>query len=174
MRRNIRTALAAAGTIAASLTLASCGHHPRPVAAIRPVPIAAAPAPIGPAPEGPTSAMVWTLRSGLNVAALSCRGEGRQPVAAGYARLLTRHKALLAATYTLEQGRQGAGGFDHAQTRVYNTFSNQVSAPYFCEVARAVAQRANELDSAALAAEAPQLLAHLQVALRLPPQFRNR
>lgn len=170
MRRNIRAALAAAGTVVASLTLASCGHHSKPVAAVRPLPQPVVQAPVASIPQARSSETVWSLRAGLNVAALSCRGPGRQPVAVPYAQLLTRHDALLATAYLQEQGRQNPETFDRQQTRLYNTFANQASAPHFCQAAIAVAQRAIGLDSSGLAAEAPRLLAQLQAALRHPPE----
>lgn len=171
MRQDIRPVLAIAGLITASLALASCGHHQMPMAANRPAPgTAVFIAPMRPALAPIPGSAVWNLRTGLNVAAQSCRGRERQPVAGAYLQVLNRHRTLLAAAHRQEQGRYGAAAFDRQQARVYSTFANQASAPYFCEVAKAVALRASGLDSQALMAEAPHLVEHLQVALQLPPQ----
>lgn len=159
---------AAFGLIAiagASLALAGCGGPAKQVADSRPAPRLpyVPPATTQPAP-GQSSEAVWGLRAGLNVAALSCRGEGRRPVAGAYAAMLARHRALLAAAYRQEQGRQGKA-FDRQQTRVYNTFANQASPSRFCSTASTVAQRANGLDSAAFAVAAPRLLGVLRASL---------
>lgn len=174
MQRDIPAAIAAAGLAGASLMLGSCalfdklGLLSRP--AHRPDAITRAPssrsAIAEPRAEG--SAAIWGLRAGLNVAALSCRGRGRQPVAPAYARMLTRHRSLLAAAYRQEQGRQSVGAFDRQQTRVYNTFANQPSPARFCHAASAVAQRANALDSAQFASAAPHMFGELKASLRRP------
>jgi hypothetical protein len=103
---------------------------------------------------------VWHLRAGLNVAALSCRGKGREGIATGYARLLTRHKALLARAYASEQQRHGKG-LDRHQTQLYNRFAYQPQPDLFCRNAVQVADEANALDAAGLARSAPKLLSKL-------------
>ena len=112
------------------------------------------------APISPPSEAVWHLRAGLNVAALSCRGRGRTPVAGAYARMLSRHRALLAQAYAAEQRRYGAG-LDRHQTQLYNRFSNQASPERFCRDAAAVASRADAMDSDHLSANASRLLSEL-------------
>lgn len=175
MQREIPAAIAAAGLAGASLMLGSCalfdklGLVSRP--AHRPDATARAPssrsASTGPRAEG--SAAIWGLRAGLNVAALSCRGRGRQPVASHYARMLSRHRGLLAAAYRQAQARQSTSAFDRQQTRIYNTFANQTSPARFCNAASSVAQRANGLDSASFALAAPRLLGELRASLRGRP-----
>lgn len=108
-------------------------------------------------PSAEPSEAVWHLRAGLNVAALSCRGKGRPSVAPAYARLLSRHKALLAAAYAQEQRRYG-GGLDKHQTRLYNRFALQRSPERFCRDAAQVAASAIAMDSTALSRAAPKLL----------------
>lgn len=100
---------------------------------------------------------VWHLRAGLNVAALSCRGKGRVPVAGYYSRFLGRHKALLSEAYADEQRRHGKG-LDRHQTQLYNRFANQRSPAQFCASSASVAKRAAAMDSPALAANAGRLL----------------
>lgn len=103
---------------------------------------------------------VWHLRAGLNVAALSCRGRGRTPVSGQYARLLSRHKGLLAQAYAGEQRRYGAG-LDRHQTQLYNRFSNQQNPTKFCAAAASVGARAATMDSPTLAARARSLLGEI-------------
>lgn len=133
---------------------------PRSTAA-RPAPTPApAPAPARQAASVEAGEAVWHLRAGLNVAALSCRGQGRTPVAAHYSRLLSRHKALLAQAYAGEQRRYGKG-LDRHQTQLYNRFSNQRNPTKFCSSAAGVAKRAAAMDSPALAANARSLLGEI-------------
>ncbi|HCF24076.1 MULTISPECIES: hypothetical protein [unclassified Novosphingobium] len=113
-----------------------------------------------PAPQVEPSEAVWHLRAGLNVAALSCRGSGRTPVAAHYARLLSHHKALLAQAYSNEQRRYGKG-LDRHQTQLYNRFSNQRNPAKFCSTAASVAREAGAMDSPSLARNASGLLGRI-------------
>jgi hypothetical protein len=168
MRHSIRVAAAVLVVVGTSITLGGCARHKHRVAMSRPSPHVPTTPVIQPTP-GDGAAAVWNLRAGLNVAALSCRGRGRQSVAGDYARLLTRHKALLAAAYRREQTRQGANAFDRQQTRLYNGFANQASPAHFCRTAGAVVQRAIGLDSAALSVAAPGLLGELRASLRYRP-----
>lgn len=103
---------------------------------------------------------VWHLRAGLNVAALSCKGRGRTPVAGSYSRFLGRHKALLSNAYAAEQRRHGKA-LDRHQTQLYNRFANQRNPSKFCAASASVAQRAVAMDSTALAANARRLLAEI-------------
>lgn len=142
--------------VATTALLAGCSHAPAPRAeAPRPIPARADAA----IPAEPAEA-VWHLRAGLNVAALTCRGKGRMNVAPTYARVLSRHKVLLAQAYAAEERRYGSG-FDRHQTRLYNQFSNQRSPEKFCRTAASVASRTAAMDSAALANNARALLAEL-------------
>jgi hypothetical protein len=134
---------------------------PAPRQAAMPAPVPQPPRPAAPAPASHAVAdpgeAVWHLRSGLNVAALSCRGKGRTPVSPDYARLLTRHKALLASAYAGEQRRYGKG-LDRHLTQLYNRFAFQRSPERFCASAAAVAAEAVRIDSPTLSARAHTLL----------------
>lgn len=112
------------------------------------------------APRAQGSENLWHLRAGLNVAALSCRGSGRESVAPAYSRLLSRHKGVLASSYALEQRRHG-GGLDRHQTQLYNRFAFQRSPQRFCASASDVADRAAAMDSANLARNAGALLSEI-------------
>lgn len=170
MKREFRFVLTALSLAGAGLGLASCGGTDQHVATNRPAPrTSTAPRQAEAPVRVNSSEAVWGLRAGLNVAALSCRGRGRQPVAGDYARMLTRHRALLATAYRQEQGRQSASAFDRQQTRIYNTFVNQQSPARFCTAASSAVQRANSLDSVAFASEAPRLFGDLRASLRGRP-----
>jgi hypothetical protein len=112
------------------------------------------------APLADPGETVWHLRAGLNVAALSCRGKGRAPVAGHYSRFVGRHKALLAKAYAVEQRRHGKG-LDRHQTQLYNRFSNQRNPAKFCASSASVAKRAATMDSPALAANARTMLGEI-------------
>lgn len=170
MKQHIRAALMAVMVSTLAMSLGGCGlfHKKRVAVASRPAPRpAVAPPQVVPPARGEPSEIVWNLRAGLNVAALSCRGQGRQAVADDYARLLARHRAVLASAYRQEQARQGTmAAFDRQQTRIYNGFANQSSPAQFCRAAEGIAQRANGLQSAAFVTAAPRLLGELRASLR--------
>jgi hypothetical protein len=141
--------------------LAACsGHAPPQVNRGYSLPPSAQAAPQSRAASVEPGEAVWHLRAGLNVAALSCRGRERTPVAGQYARVLSRHKGLLAQAYAGEQRRYGAG-LDRHQTQLYNRFSNQRNPVNFCAAAANVAQRAAAMDSPALASSARNLLGEI-------------
>ena len=106
---------------------------------------------------------LWRLRAGLNVAALQCRHSGGG-ITKSYGKMLTRHRALLAAIYRDEQRRYGDRAFDRRQTDLYNHFAFQPSPERFCRVAGSVASRAVAMNSRKLVPSAPVLLAELEGA----------
>ena len=111
-------------------------------------------------------AEIWRLRSGLNVAALTCRGSGKPPVTGHYSKMLKRHSQLLDQTYRMETRRYGVAGHDRRQTKVYNRYSIQRSPTRFCGVAADVAREASSMSSAQLSAAASELVARLDSGLR--------
>lgn len=142
-------------TICLALLLAGCASK-----APAPQPLRSTAQPTRSAAPAGGSEAVWNLRAGLNVAALTCKGRGRTPVAGHYARVLSRHKGLLADAYAREQRRLGKG-FDRSQTRIYNRYSNQKDPAKFCARAAGVAKRAAAMDSPSLAVNARRLVADL-------------
>lgn len=128
--------------------LAGCARQPKPVAVALPPlpPVVVAESP----PPAPTpinaglsqAATLWHLRSGLNVAALACRGPDEAVLVAGYNALLARHAAALKAaeaTYAGEYGATTAAGrdrYDDQMTRLYNHFGQTRGRPSFCDAAR--------------------------------------
>jgi len=159
--------IARAAPIVIALLLSACASNDKPRAVARvPVQTGQVRSSAAPAPTGRTSTAVWQLRSGLNVAALSCRGRGRAPVAGEYGKMLSRHRTLLAAAYKEEERRLGRAGFDRQQTRAYNRFANQRSPEKFCQTASELARSANRMDSADLAPAARGMVAELESRLR--------
>jgi len=116
--------------------------------------------------SGGTSASVWNLRAGLNVAALSCRGGGKANVAGEYRKMLSRHRDLLASAHKAEERRLGQAGFDRQQTKTYNRFSNQRSPQRFCQTASDLAKSANRMASAELAPASRGMVSQLERRLR--------
>ena len=163
----------AAGMVLAAT--AACGsspsgdYRPQSVSKARlapSVPRIAAPGPSAALAQAVPRAEIWRLRSGLNVAALSCRGRGVADVKGHYAQMLKRHSSLLDQTYRQEVGRHGVNGHDRQQTKVYNRFAMQRSPQKFCSVASEVAQLAVAMSSAELSPASPGLVARLESGLR--------
>ena len=150
MNQRARRAATGIALAAATLALSACTSEPLRLARSAP---AKATAPRQPPPES-----LWHLRAGLNVAALSCRGAGRESVAGGYARMLRRHKEILAAAYRAEEKRYGVPGNDKHQTRLYNRYALQRRPEQFCHNSATVARQANAMDSTQLATNSAKLV----------------
>lgn len=95
------------------------------------------------------AALVWNLRSGLNVAALQCQFSPFLRTVDNYNAVLAQHSGELARAYqTLESyfhrvdGRQGPRRFDDYSTRTYNGFSTLNAQLGFCQVAASIAKDA--------------------------------
>ncbi len=104
--------------------------------------------------------LVWSVRSGLNVAALQCRNAD---LTSNYNVFLKRHANLLAAAYAAQEQRfrrQFAAGWqtqlDAALTRQFNMYVLLPDTQAFCRWATALA--------ADLAGRAPDELAGLAAA----------
>ena len=105
----------------------------------------------GATPAERRAAVAWTLRAGLNVAALQC---GFQPTllsVSSYNAMLTDHKAELAATWdtltkyfnrTAGSKLKGQNALDHFQTLTYSSFSTIQAQLNFCQTAAAIGRDA--------------------------------
>jgi hypothetical protein len=88
-----------------------------------------------------SAATVWHLRSGLNVAALACRGPDEGQIVTRYNTMLTVQRIELAAAekrYSAEYQAQGGDwrdSYDDAMTRLYNFFSITPVRKTFCAAA---------------------------------------
>ncbi|MEQ1551081.1 hypothetical protein [Sphingorhabdus sp.] len=117
-------------------------------------------------PAAADTEAIWHLRSGLNVAALNCRGRGRAHVAPAYNRMLGRHRQILSSAYAFELNRHGQRALDGHLTQIYNRFANQRSLDRFCSTASTIVGEANALASAELSRSAPRLLRDLERSLK--------
>jgi hypothetical protein len=94
--------------------------------------------------------LLWNLRSGLNVAALSCQFSPYLRTVPNYNDILAHHSRELAAAYTALNGyfkrvhgaKQGMIKFDDYSTVTYNNFSPRYAQNGFCQVAADVAKEA--------------------------------
>lgn len=119
------------------------------------------------------AATLWHLRSGLNVAALACRGPDGTAVVAGYnGWLRTRAAALKAAEAALAaeyRARAAAGEpatawrvrYDGAMTRLYNYWSQGPARTGLCAASLTVLAEVPGVAPDAMAAAAPGWLARL-------------
>ena len=113
-------------------------------------------------------AAVWQLRSGLNVAALACRGPGEGAIVAGYNRLLADHRAELAGVYQeVSRAYGSAAAFDAAMTRTYNTYAQPAAQAALCANVLGVLDAVTAQGTRPLAEFAGTVL--LQLEDRTPP-----
>ncbi|MBX3565503.1 MAG: hypothetical protein KF730_13115 [Sphingomonas sp.] len=144
------------------LSVAGCarGSRPAEIASPLPPPVARA-MPVPPASAAPNlklpdrladgsyvtpnrnlsdAAVVWHVRSALNVAVLGCP-QG-QSLAANYNRLLQAQRGAFASAHRRLAAEYRGGDFDAAMTRVYNYFSQPPAQRDFCPVAADVLAQA--------------------------------
>ena len=94
--------------------------------------------------------LTWTLRSGLNVAALQCQFSPYLRTVDNYNSIIAHHSRELASAYqALEgyfrrvHGRNGPRRFDDYSTQTYNNFSTRTGAQLgFCQTASRVGREA--------------------------------
>lgn len=157
MRR--ATMRAALLTMAASVGLASAGpasaqlFATTPAFATGPVtgsdPLVGLPIP-GATPAEYDAHLLWNLRSGLNVAALSCQFSPFLRTVNNYNGVLAHHSTELARAYTALNGyfarvhgaKEGQKRFDDYSTITYNNFSPNYAQNGFCQVAADIAKEA--------------------------------
>lgn len=103
----------------------------------------------GATPEELRAALVWNLRSGLNVAALQCQFEPTLLTRDQYNALLDNHRDELAKSYqTLSNyfkrtdRKRGQVLLDQYGTRTYSSFSTVLGQYTFCETASAIGEQA--------------------------------
>jgi hypothetical protein len=93
--------------------------------------------------------LIWNLRAGLNVAALSCQFSPYLRAVANYNALLGHHHRELAGAYTTLEGyfrrtagRTGPRRFDDYSTQTYNNFSTLQGQRGFCQTAARISKEA--------------------------------
>lgn len=117
--------------------------------------------------------MVWTMRAGLNVAALQCQFAPSLRTVDNYNNMLHQHGVELAATYATLNAyfkrtvpKVAATAMDQYTTRTYNSFSTLNAQLSFCEVAAAIGREAMERPKGQLAAIAAERLREFRSSLK--------
>jgi hypothetical protein len=95
--------------------------------------------------------LIWTMRAGLNVAALQCQFAPSLGTVTNYNNLLRQHAVELQATYAAlstyfkrTSPKTWQTALDQYTTRTYNSFSTLQAQRSFCEVASAIGQETLE------------------------------
>jgi hypothetical protein len=168
--------LAGFGSLAlAGLVLAACSTNvdgPPPPSTVTTVAPAAPPPKEEAILDGPgeasTAEMIWSLRGGLNVAALQC---GNRSLSSSYNDILRKHRSILNEAYAAEQarygrihGRAGVARHDADMTRLYNRFANLPNRSRYCGDAARLAAEMLALPSERLPTVARRALARLDPA----------
>ncbi|MFL6844310.1 MAG: hypothetical protein ACJ8ER_05455 [Allosphingosinicella sp.] len=93
--------------------------------------------------------VLWNLRAGLNVAALSCQFSDFLRAVPNYNALLAHHSTELANAYTVlnayfkrVQGAKGQKAFDDYSTITYNNWSTLQAQQIFCQTASNITKSA--------------------------------
>ncbi len=162
-----------------ALALSACGQSTQQVQRqvappVRQLPAAAKPVRFSDHPLAPINRNIsngealWHVRAGLNVAALSCRGQGRTAVAPAYNRLVTAQRTAFETAQHQEEAVFKSSGvnwqrtFDQHQTRLYNFFANPKAVPQLCRSAATIAQTFAAMSPGELASNAMRALAELE------------
>jgi hypothetical protein len=119
---------------------------------------------------------IWTMRAGLNVAALQCQFSPFLATVRNYNDVLKQHSAELAKAQTTMQAHfkrydkaKGLNSFDQYTTKTYNSFSTLDAQYSFCETASFVGRAALVLSKGNFGSFAMQRNAELRAALTPPP-----
>lgn len=105
----------------------------------------------GASPKELAANMTWTMRAGLNVAALQCQFAPSLRTVDNYNNMLHQHGVELAATYATLNAyfkrtvpKVAATAMDQYTTRIYNSFSTLNAQLSFCEVAASIGRETLE------------------------------
>lgn len=127
----------------------------------------------GATPAEYRAALLWNMRSGLNVAALQCQFSAYLRAVPNYNAFLAHHSAELAAAYTVlgnyfrrvHGAVQGPRKFDDYSTQTYNNFSTLQAQMGFCQTATNITKEALTLSKGELGAFAPTRMRELRNSL---------
>lgn len=118
--------------------------------------------------------LVWTLRAGLNVAALQCQFAPSLMTVANYNQMLSHHGKELNTDYKTLQAyfrrkarseNEANGNFDRYTTSTYNSFSTLNGQRGFCQTAGSVGEQALMTPKGKLVATARERLRELRNSL---------
>jgi hypothetical protein len=117
--------------------------------------------------------LVWTMRAGLNVAALQCQFAPSLRTVNNYNNMLRQHGVELQATYAdlgayfkRRMPKTWTTALDQYTTRTYNSFSTLQAQLSFCEVAAAIGRETLERPKGQLGAIAIARLREFRNALK--------
>ena len=101
----------------------------------------------GAQPKELVAALTWTMRAGLNVAALQCQFAPPLRTVENYNNMLQQHSAELQATYATmgayfkrTVGKNWQTALDDFTTKTYNSFSTLRAQLSFCETASSIGE----------------------------------
>ena len=128
----------------------------------------------GATPAELRAALVWNLRSGLNVAALQCQFEPTLLTRNQYNTMLDNHRDELAKAYqtlsnyfTRTDKKGGQTKLDQYGTRTYSSFSTVLGQYTFCETASAIGREAIFMPRGQLYKVAEERMRELRKSLAL-------
>lgn len=108
----------------------------------------------GALPKEQAAGLLWTMRAGLNVAALQCQFAPALGTVRNYNNMLKQHGAELQEAYTTlgayfkrTVGKAGATALDAFTTKTYNSFSTLQAQLIFCETAASIGMQTLEMGS---------------------------
>lgn len=126
----------------------------------------------GATPAEQQAGLVWTMRAGLNVAALQCQFQPALQTVANYNNMLRQHAAELQKSYSTlsgyfkrKAGKTWATALDQYSTRTYNSFSTLNAQIIFCETAAAIGRETLERPRGQLGAIATERLREFRNSL---------
>ena len=124
---------------------------------------------------------IWTLRAGLNVAALQCQYSPFLRTPENYNGFLRQHARELSAALatTTAHFRRVDGAklaqtrFDQYTTRSYNSFASLDAQLSFCDVAGSIGRDVLVVPKGQLAPAAAPMVGQLRAALNVPTYFEQ-
>ena len=127
----------------------------------------------GAQPKELAAGLLWTMRAGLNVAALQCQFAPGLATVRNYNNMLKQHSAELQAAYStlgayfkrVAPKGAGATALDSFTTKTYNSFSTLQAQLIFCETASSIGQQTMEMGSGHLAEVASQRMREFRNSL---------
>lgn len=119
---------------------------------------------------------IWSVRAGLNVAALQCQFSQYLRTAQHYNAFLKHHadelnnaQVALAGHFKRVAGAKGAANFDQFNTRLYNSYSTLDAQYQFCDAAGRVGREVLAIPKGKLGQLAVQLYPEMRIALSQRP-----
>jgi hypothetical protein len=108
----------------------------------------------GAQPKELAAGLLWTMRAGLNVAALQCQFAPALGTVRNYNNMLKQHGTELQKTYATlgayfkrVAGKSWQTALDSFTTKTYNSFSTLQAQLIFCETASSIGQQTLEMGS---------------------------